>query len=54
MKPNTCDAHRSQSSHSILSFGCSRAPEPAPPVASTPDPAQAVREMFDTRRKHAS
>ena len=32
----------------ILSFGCSRAPEPAPPVASTPDPAQAVREMFDT------
>jgi hypothetical protein len=32
----------------VLSFGCSRASEPAPAVASAPDPAQIVREMFDT------
>jgi hypothetical protein len=35
----------------VLSFGCSRAPEPAPAVATTPDPAQMLRDMFDTLSK---
>jgi len=34
-----------------VSFGCSRAPEPAPAVAATPDPAQMLRDMFDTLSK---
>ena len=33
------------------SFGCSGAPEPAPAVATTPDPAQMLRVMFDTLSK---
>lgn len=32
----------------VLSFGCNRASEPTAPVARPPDPAQVVREMFDT------
>jgi hypothetical protein len=32
----------------VVSWGCSRAPEPAPQAARTPDPAQLIQEMFDT------
>lgn len=35
----------------VVCFGCGRAPEPAPPVASAPDPAQILRAMFDTLSK---
>jgi hypothetical protein len=34
-----------------VSLGCGRAPEPAPLVATTPDPAQMLRAMFDTLSK---
>lgn len=35
----------------VVCFGCGRAPEPAPPVASAPDPAQILRAMFDSLSK---
>jgi hypothetical protein len=35
----------------VASFGCSRAPEPAPVVVTTPDPSQMLRDMFDTLSK---
>ena len=34
-----------------VSFGCGRAPEPAPAVATTSDPAQMLGDMFDTLSK---
>ena len=34
-----------------VSFGCSRAPEPSPAAVATPDPAQMLRDMFDTLSK---